>query len=213
VAFPPPNDIPISRLTAVAASYGLGTDLSKLQHALDEQKMLQTGRQARPLQANRAALQVLVTEAKTAGHLIHFAVHGLSDPDANDQALLLDDKTRLLPSALAGRFRCGDTPAFAFVFLNACQVGTAASCLGQAAGFPGDLIRGGTLGFLAPLWDVDDEVARAFAERFYAATLDEHQTVGEVLAAERANYAAEGSTTPMAYIYYGHPNLRLTRAA
>jgi hypothetical protein len=213
VAFPPPTDIPISHMTAVAASYGLGTDLAKLQHALDEQKMLQTGRQARPLQANRASLQVLVTEAKTAGHLIHFAVHGVSDPDANDQALLLDDKTRLLPSALAGRFRCGETPAFAFVFLNACQVGTAASCLGQAAGFPGDLIRGGTLGFLAPLWDVDDEVARAFAERFYAATLDEHQTVGEVLAAERANYAAEGSTTPMAYIYYGHPNLRLTRAA
>jgi hypothetical protein len=37
--------------------------------------------------------------------------------------------------------------------------------------------------------------------------------VGEVLAAERANYAAEGSATPMAYIYYGHPNLRLSRAA
>jgi CHAT domain-containing protein len=154
-----------------------------------------------------------VTEPKTGGQLIHFAVHGVSDPDANDQALLLDDKTRLLPSALAGRFRCGETPAFSFVFLNACQVGTAASCLGQAAGFPGDLIRGGTLGFLAPLWDVDDEVARAFAERFYAATLDEHQTLGEVLAAQRAKYAAEGSTTPMAYIYYGHPNLRLTRAA
>ncbi|MEP7359229.1 MAG: CHAT domain-containing protein, partial [Anaerolineales bacterium] len=183
VAFPPPANISVTHLTAVAASYGLGTDLARLQHALDEQQMLATGRQARPLQANRAALQVLVTEPKTAGHLIHFAVHGLSDPDANDQALLLDDKTRLLPSALAGRFRCGETPAFSFVFLNACQVGTAASCLGQAAGFPGDLIRGGTLGFLAPLWDVDDEVARAFAERFYAATLDEHQTVGEILAA------------------------------
>ena len=212
VAFPPPSAIVVGQVTAVAAGYGLGTDLSKLQHALDEQTMLQIGRQARPLQANRAALQVLVTEPKTAGHLIHFAVHGLSDPEANDQALLLEDKTRLLPSALAGRFRCGDTPAFAFVFLNACQVGTAASCLGQAAGFPGDLIRGGTLGFLAPLWDVDDEMARAFAERFYAATLDDHQTVGEVLAAERASYAAAGSTTPMAYIYYGHPNLRLSRA-
>jgi hypothetical protein len=213
VAFPPPTSLLISRVTAVAASYGLGTDLAKLQHALDEQKLLQTGRQARPLQANRSALQVLVTEPKTAGHLIHFAVHGLSDPDANDQALLLDDKTRLLPSALAGRFRCGETPAFSFVFLNACQVGTAASCLGQAAGFPGDLIRGGTLGFLAPLWDVDDEVARAFAERFYAAALDEHQTLGEILAAQRAGYAPDGSTTPMAYIYYGHPNLRLSRAA
>jgi hypothetical protein len=211
VIAPPPVTLDIHRLTAVAAEYGLGTDQRKLKHALDEQTHLRDRWGAGPLKAERAALEPLVVEPRQPGHLIHFAVHGLSDPEGNDQALLLADKTRLLPSALAGRYRCGETATFDFVFLNACQVGTAAACLGQAAGFPGDLIRGGAKGFVAPLWNVDDDLAREFAERFYQATFTDDRSVGEVLYAERQAYDHQGSTTPMAYIYYGHPLLKLKR--
>jgi hypothetical protein len=212
VIAPPPVTLEISRLTAVAASYGLGTDLAKLKHAVDEQTHLHERWGAATLAAERKALEPLVEEARQAGHLIHFAVHGLSDPEGNDQALLLADKSRLLPSALAGRYRCGEMAAFDFVFLNACQVGTAAVCLGQAAGFPGDLIRGGAKGFIAPLWNVDDDLALAFAKRFYEAVFVDHRAVGEVLYAERKAYAHKDSTTPMAYLYYGHPLLKLKRA-
>ncbi len=213
VIAPPPLALDVTRLTAVAAGYGLGTDLAKLKYAVDEQAWLHANWQAEQLSATRKDLEPLVLAPKQPGHLIHFAVHGLSDPEGNDQALLLADKTRLLPSALAGRYRCGEVPPFSFVFLNACQVGTAANCLGQAAGFPGDLIRGGALGFIAPLWDVDDALARQIAERFYTATLGQNQPVGEVLHAERAHYDRAGSTTPLAYIYYGHPKLKLKRPA
>lgn len=209
VQSPPPWTLPIDHLTAVAAGFGLGTNLPQLAFALDEQKLLGTTYNARMLGATSADLAPLVSEPRRPGHLIHFAVHGLSDPAANDQALLLADDTRLPPSALAGRFRCGEVPNFSFVFLNACQVGTAGGSLGQAAGFPGDLIRGGVVGFLAPLWNVDDEAARHFAERFYAATLTNGTPIGAVLLDERQRYDMAGTTTPMAYIYYGHPLLKL----
>jgi CHAT domain-containing protein len=213
VIAPPPLSLEVGRMTAVASAFGLGTDLAKLKHALDEQAWLKQHWQAETLGATRQDLEPLVLQDKQHGHLIHFAVHGLSDPEGNDQALLLADKTRLLPSALAGRYRCGEVPPFSFVFLNACQVGTAANCLGQAAGFPGDLIRGGALGFIAPLWDVDDALALQIAQNFYTATLGDGQPVGDVLYAERARYQPAGSTTPLAYIYYGHPRLRLKPAA
>ena len=213
VQSPPPWALSIDHLTAVAAGYGLGTNLPQLAFALDEQTFLGNTYQARLMGATSTGLLPLVTEPRRPGHLIHFAVHGLSDPAGNDQALLLSDDTRLPPSALAGRFRCGQVPNFSFVFLNACQVGTAGGSLGQAAGFPGDLIRGGVQGFLAPLWNVDDADARQFAERFYTAALDQHTPVGEVLLAERQTYTPAGTTTPMAYIFYGHPLLKLERAS
>jgi CHAT domain-containing protein len=197
-------------VTAVAARYGVGTDQRALPHALAEQQMLKDRLQAETREATRAELQPLIAE-RLPGHLIHFAVHGLSDPQGNDQALLLADNTRLIPSALAGRYRCGDVPAFSFVFLNACQVGTAAGCLGQAAGFPGDLIRGGTQGFVAPLWDVDDSQASQMATRFYEATIGQGRSIGEFLREERQRYDRAGHTTPVAYIFYGHPAMTLSR--
>ena len=119
----------------------------------------------------------------------------------------------MLPaSAMTGAHNCGETPRFSFVFLNACQVGTPGRSLGHAGGFPGVLVRGGTAGFIAPLWDVHDNDARIAAESFYQATLAEACSVGEALCARRKTYSDQ-STTPMAYIYYGHPSLRLSRTA
>lgn len=212
VTFPPAVTVDVVRFTAVAAKYGLAAGLRELKEAIAEQATLQQRWNAIPLKATKADLEAVVTGAKVPGHLIHFAVHGLSNPQANEQALLLADKTQLVPSALTGRYKCGDVPRFAFVFLNACQVGAAGTSLGQAAGFPGDLIRGGVLGFIAPLWEVHDERARVFAETFYTETLAQEQTVGAVLYTQRNKYSYQDSTTPIAYIYYGHPTLRLRHA-
>ncbi len=209
VMMPPEAALEVRRITAVAAGYGLEAGLPVLEHALAERRMLVRQWDAISVDATQADLEPVLIGAKIPGHLIHFAVHGLSDPGANDQAILLADKTHLPAVALTGRHRCGQVPRFSFVFLNACQVGTAGVSLGQAAGFPGILVRRGAVGFVAPLWDVDDEVACALAERFYKATLIEGYTVGTVLQSFRRDFDGEGSTTPMAYIYYGHPSLTL----
>ena len=58
-----------------------------------------------------------------------------------------------------------------FVFLNACQVGTDERVLGDYGGFASTLLRIGAVGVVAPLWNVKDDVAAAFARQFYAAAL------------------------------------------
>lgn len=111
-----------------------------------------------------------------------------------------------------GSHRCGTEPRFAFVFLNACQVGTAGSNLGQSAGFPGDLIRGGAAGFIGPLWSVSDDIASQWAQDFYAAALAQPaRPIGEIMRDQRKAYQPGADNTPLAYLYYGHPNMRLNR--
>jgi CHAT domain-containing protein len=209
VMLPPAVEINVRQMTVVAAKYGLGSDQRELKEAVAEQSTLKETWKAMAFEAKRAELMAVVSGAIKPGHLIHFAVHGSSEPMANHQSLLLADKTTIPASALTGRYKCGDEPRFAFVFLNACYVGTAGESLGQAAGFPGILVRGGARGFIAPLWQVDDKLAREMAENFYEETFKQQKTVGEVLQSRRCRYDRDGSTTPLAYVYYGHPALRL----
>lgn len=210
VMLPPLVSLDVHRITAVASKYGLDSGQRELKEALAEQAELKTKWNAADLEATRKDMEALTTGARFPGHLVHFAVHGYSDPSANNQSLLLTDRSMLPASALTGAYRPGDTPRFSFVFLNACQVGTPGRSLGHAGGFPGVLIRGGTLGFIAPLWDVHDDIALDAAIEFYTNTLDKNETLGAALYTCRRGYGNQ-SATPLAYIYYGHPNLRLSR--
>jgi hypothetical protein len=58
---------------------------------------------------------------------------------------------------------------------------------------------------------VQDDVARDVSQTFYKRTLVEGQEVGEALRTIRAETVAGGSITPWAYLFYGHPRLRLLR--
>jgi hypothetical protein len=212
VMLPPASSVDVQRMSVVASEYGLASGQRKLTDALAERDHLCDRWRGQPLEATVADLTALASGAKLSGHLVHFAVHGFSDPVGNAQSMLLSDKTQLPASALVGGHRCGELPRFSFVFLNACQVGTPGRTLGQAGGFPGALLRGGAKGFIAPLWDVDDLDARALAEAFYDDVFVQNRSVGEALHAYRLCYAGD-STTSVAYLYYGHPALALRRAA
>lgn len=87
IMLPPPVTLDLNKMTVVAGSYG-GTSLPALKHALDEQAALTQAYAADEAEATLAALLPLI-QNKTPGHLIHFVVHGTSDPAMNDQALLL----------------------------------------------------------------------------------------------------------------------------
>ena len=210
IPYPPPDEQLVKVFTAVASKYGLGSNQRELKQAMQEQKTLHLEHNATKLEATLDDLGTVVFGARMPGHLIHFAVHGYSNPEANMQALILADGQILSPGELVGSYSFEEVPRFSVIFFNACQVATAGTRLGQAAGFPGALLRGGARGFIAPLWEVHDDSARDFAEHFYKATLKDHQTVSEALRANRIRYGKDESTTPMAYIYYGHPALNLT---
>ena len=213
----------VEHVSAVAASqYGADTNLETLKYAVEERDLMQRNYGADLVEANGTAVDKwLDREPRQRGHLAHIALHGYSDATANAQGLVLGDGAVLTPNRLAGDCDSGETPRFAMVFLNACQVGTGGAELGRMAGFPGALVRGGVSGFIAPLWEVKDDVACETAKRFYERALgpigekvgeEVGEEVGEVLRQLRSQTVPDGSITPWAYLFYGHPRLRLKSA-
>jgi hypothetical protein len=100
------------------------------------------------------------------------------------------------------------------VFLNACQVGTGQETLGDYAGLAESFLFVGAAAVVAPLWSIDDSVASALAERFYAHAFT-GESLAEIVRAERAGFDAhqgDHSSTLMAFQFFGHPEMRLERA-
>jgi hypothetical protein len=159
--------------------------------------------------------------------VVHVALHGQYDGQGDQEGIVLLAKSPaggataqfLTPAELEN----GELDHGPFVFLNACQVGTDERVLGDYGGFASTLLRIGAVGVVAPLWNVKDDVAAAFARQFYAAALSapEPVAVAEAVRALRATYTEEGvragtaglHATLVAYQVFGHPRLRLTRSS
>lgn len=210
VVSPPPNGLEIMKIKALAADYDLSSGWAALKEAKKEQDFLERNFAAEKLMATKdAVLKLTSQQPAEEGLLLHMAIHGYSNAANNEQKIILEEGKELTPNAMFPPYNCGDVPAISFMFLNACQVGTAGTSLGQASGFPGALLRNGLLGFIAPLWEVHDDHARAFAENFYKKVLKNGENVSKALKELRKDYNYKESLTPLAYIYYGHPNLLL----
>jgi CHAT domain-containing protein len=140
---------------------------------------------------------------------LHFAVHGIYDPNSVLNGLVLADGRALNPLQVRG-----NTFARApFVFLNACQVGSGQKILGDYAGLAEAFLYGGAAAVVAPLWSVKDTIAREIAMRFYEQAFA-GKSPAEILRAERAafpNNDEATSATSLAYLFYGHPSLLLRR--
>jgi len=207
----------IANISAVAASeYREEAGQRQLEHARKEREWLEREQLCGPVRVVEAVKPDvdawLDVDPRPAQHLAHIALHGFSDAQAEDQGLILGDGKVLTPGRLIGRFFAGDAPRFDVVFLNACQVGTAGERLGRIGGFPGAVLRGGATAFIGPLWEVDDEVARDVAENFYMFVFKQGVDVCDALRRVRALPGLKDSITPWAYLYYGHPALKLERA-
>jgi len=139
--------------------------------------------------------------------LLHFAMHGIYDPVSVMDGLVLVDGTTLDPLQVKG-LPLAEMP---FVFLNACQVGNGNRILGDYAGMAEAFLYAGASGVVAPLWAVPDGTARALSRTFYERVFA-GEAVAEVLRRARASEteASEGATA-LAYVFYGHPSLRLVR--
>ena len=67
------------------------------------------------------------------------------------------------------------------------------------------------MAFIGPLWEVQDSIAEAVAEQFYQLVFGSGEEVGETLRQLRSSWSKRDSITPWAYLFYGHPRLRLTQ--
>jgi len=155
-----------------------------------------------------------------AAEAIHFAGHGDFDSTRPESsALFLEDGTPLRATQFrAARYGGALQP---LIFLNACMLGIGGEMLGDMAGFPGNSLRGGFGGVLGALWEIDDAAASDVALEFWLRALPEPPAIGEpvgaILRDLRAKYVPEAVPAPeatyLAYVFYGHPRLTLTRAA
>ena len=139
--------------------------------------------------------------------VLHFAVHGVYDPESVTQGLVLVDGSTLDPFQVKGQV-LSSAP---FVFLNACQVGSGHKVLGDYAGMAEAFLYAGASGVVAPLWSISDKVARDVSRRFYEQAFN-GQPLGDVMRQERAGFRQSDdvlSATGLAYVFYGHPSLRL----
>jgi len=204
----------VTKISVVCAdTYDLATNKEPLQAAIAERDwMTKTFPETLPVLGRFDPVQAWIKSLPIGrGHLAHFALHGYSNPDANEQVLILGDGKNLTPMDLSGTRHKGRDPRYGLVFLNACQVGTAALTLGQLAGFPGALLQAGTDAVIGPIWEINDAAAQKLVETFYEQTMKDRIPVSEALRQWRANSDPEATTTPLAYIFYGHPDLTLQR--
>ena len=83
--------------------------------------------------------------------------------------------------------------------------------LGDHAGMARAFLSGGAAGVVAPLWSIDDIVARELALRFYERTLA-GATPAAALREERRSFRRDPpptSSTMLAYQLFGHPRMVL----
>lgn len=148
----------------------------------------------------------------SAANIIHFACHGQFDPTGSQSGFFLADGLAFRPNAVMSVDLTG-TP---FVFLNACQVGQGRQVLGDYSGMAHAFLFAGACGVIAPLWSINDKIARELAARFYPKVFDEGIAPAAVLRTERINLkdtVDSQSGTWLAYQFFGHPRMRLQRTA
>lgn len=218
---PPPERVGVARMAVVVGDYAASSGFRPLPLAKEEGAALLDRYPSISLQATEYEVISLLEDrlqeeggAHVQVQAVHVACHGEVDPaNASYNGIVLSDTTlRLDPVTVKGsQLTRGSAP---FVFLNACQLGTVSSeLLGDYGGMAGAFLSEGARGFVAPLWSVNDRVARDVALDFYRLTIDEGMTVGEAMRSIRGHYHSAESvppSTPLAYVFYGHPDLRLT---
>lgn len=202
---PPPSKVNVRAAAVVSGVYGQEW---RLVDAEQEAAELLTSLGASAVDARLEPLLACL-EGDPRAEVLHVAVHGIYNPGGAKEGLILVDGRALDPMVVKGA-RIAGAP---FVFLNACQVGTGAKVLGNYAGMAEALLYAGAAGVIAPLWSVDDAVAREVAVRFYRMVIDEGRSPAEVFRRERANFTDDpegASSTYLAYQFFGNPAMTLT---
>ncbi|HUG31291.1 MAG TPA: CHAT domain-containing protein [Acidimicrobiia bacterium] len=206
------RELGIHRLGVMVGHYQDARGVQPLPRAEEEGRSLEERYDARMVNADPNALNLLLAGSFADGYEIeglHFAGHGESDPSKGTY-LMYSDGARM------GVFALGSAPVAstknAFLFVNACQVGTADEMLGEYSGLAGLVVGAGFRGFMAPLWSVSDDIAQQISLGLYEASAEGvavSSYLREVRGKFRQTESEPAHTTYMAYVFFGHPALRL----
>ncbi len=218
----PAETMAIGSLAIVVGEFGPSSGMKSLKEAIEEGRQLtDTYRPSVWVKATASEVATLLKGELTdrgvpvSAQVLHVASHGEVDPDSpvNSGVILSDSSVRIDESIVIGSdFTRAAAP---LVFLNCCQLGTETGGALIEGGLAAAFLRAGARAFVAPLWNVNDTIAKDTALAFYAETIGKGRPVGDVMRELRARFTTafpqRDQTTPLAYAYYGHPGLILSR--
>ncbi len=202
----------LERLAVMIGYYQDARRLAPLPRAEEEGRVLEATYEARAVNADDTGLDLLLEGRLHDGFTfsgLHFAGHGESNPDQGTYLMYSTGaKMTFWPFRAAKIAQEKD----AFIFVNACQVGTPDDMLGGYGGLAGAVTGGGFRAFVAPLWSVADDIAQEISLGLYAASA-QGTPIAAYLRDVRARFFqaddVAAHTTYLAYTYYGHPRLTL----
>lgn len=207
----PPREAPCPKCPATSMSIVSGVyedpALQRLRAAEEEAEELSNDYGGSPVEALLDPVMDCL-DAKPVSDLVHFAMHARWRVGGYRNGLVMTNGEVLEATELEG-IALKPPP---FVFLNACQAGAGDQLLGDYAGLAVAFLRVGAAGVIAPLWAVDDKIAKDVATRFYSEVFDAGALVAEYLRGERSAFrdnVKDLSTTRLAYVFYGHPAMML----
>lgn len=218
----PAEALPLTTLVVVVGQYTPESRLKPLEQAIAEGRQLTDSYPAKWVDGtdDQVASLLLGTLKDDRGkavdaQVLHVAAHGEVDPDRpiSDGVILSNSAVRIDESIVSGSpFTRTSAP---LVFLNCCQLGSPTTGALIEGGLAAAFLTSGARAFIAPLWNVNDGIAKDTALAFYDQAINAGRPVGEVMRELRARYTTafpkRDQTTPLAYAYYGHPALVLTR--
>jgi CHAT domain len=205
---PPPSEQRVKAIAVVSGRYDRLPGWRRLEQAESEADEIQKKWTAAPVPAETGPVLKCI-DGVPPGDVLHFAMHGIYDPNSTLNGLVLVDGQPLDPTTVKGS-TLSHTP---FVFLNACQVGMGNTVLGDYSGMAAAFLYAGASGVIAPLWSIKDTIARQIALRFYEEAF-QGTAPAEFLRSERSQFTDSPevvSATFLAYQFFGHPEMRLTR--
>jgi hypothetical protein len=200
----PPGRKDVASLRVVWGNYAR-TSWANLTHAKQEAKDLATRYGAQSIEPTNRAMYDLLRGTPPAD-LLHFAVHGRYNPQnpGAESGIILTDGRSLHANEIAAR----ELTSNPVVFLNACQLGAGQLELGAYSGVAAAFVEAGASAVIAPLWKIDDGLARQIALTFYEQAA-KGEPLSEVLRKAREPFIDEYETksaTWMAYQLFGHPS-------
>ena len=217
----PAQAMTIDGLAVVVGEFGPSSGMRQLKQAIEEGQQLKKDYSAVWVKGTSTDVAALLKGEYTSdgvplnAQVLHVASHGEVDPDSpiNSGVILSDSAVRIDESIVAGsEFTRASAP---LVFLNCCQLATDTGGALVEGGLAAAFLQSGARAFVAPLWSVDDTIAKDTALSFYAETIGKGRPVGDVMRELRARFTTafpqHDQTTPLAYAYYGHPGLILTK--
>jgi hypothetical protein len=149
---------------------------------------------------SEAFLKVLDGEHPASVGILHFAGHGAIDTGLADGGIDMEDRMIGISEVNQSRVVLGVRNG-TLVVLNACETAAGSKLLGMNIGWGNVIAVREFGGLVAPLWEVQDDVALAIVQTALPKLMDGSSSLGEAVRAARF---ASGNTSISAFAYVAH---------